>query len=118
MPEELQSIALENGLVIRFYDQSNRYFGDFHRVCIEVSITLPQDLKMSAGLSRETGCFERTLEKMGVPSADLETVRNALIDAFLTTSRAYLERPDFPEQLLRKMRQDKKPPTLFRGGKI
>lgn len=117
MPEELPTITLENGLVIHFYDQSNRYFGDFHRVCIKVSIALSQDLEISVDLS-ETGCFERTLEKMGVPSADLDTVRNALIDAFLTTSRAYLERPDFPEQLLRKMQQDKKPPTLFRGRNI
>jgi len=109
MSESIRTLTLDNELQLWFEDKSNRYYGDFHRVCIwvraEISVaklSLPAELhSLQADLPEKIG-FERTLERMGVVSADLERVRETLIQDFIRTSRPYLERTGFLEQLLRK----------------
>ncbi len=118
MLAELPSIALDNGLVLSFDDQSNRYFGDYHRICIEVLVALPQGADSDQGCAVGRSWSLRTLAKMGVPTAALGVERASLVKDFLAASRAYLEMPDFPQQLLRKMRLKKKKPVLFHGGKF
>ena len=112
MSTELAPIVLMNGVTLRFLDQSNRYYGDFHRICIKVQMFLPTGTEMPAGLNRETACFERTLEKMGVVSATLEEEKDKLLQRFLATSQTYLQKEQFPAQLLRQIAQQKKRPTL------
>lgn len=118
MTDELLSVPLENGLLIRFFDQTNRYFGDFHRVCVAVKVEFPSDSKKSGDSLQEIPCYERSLERMGVTTAALDRERQALIDAFLTTSRPYLEKPGFPQQLLAKIQLKKKNPIFMRGSKF
>jgi hypothetical protein len=112
MTEELDSLVLANGLKLHFVDQSNRYFGDFHRICIKVQIALPDTFELPSGLTRETAFLEKTLEKMGVTTDVLDEQRKALIDSFLAASRSYLEKNDFPKHLLLKIQQ-KKPKSVF-----
>lgn len=112
MTEELDSLVLVNGLKLHFTDQSNRYFGDFHRICIKVQIALPDNFELPAGLIREAAFLEKTLEKMGVTTDALDEQRKALVEGFLSTSRSYLEKNDFPKQLLLKIQQ-KKPKSVF-----
>jgi len=45
--------------------------------------------------------WEKRLERMGVATAELDKVRAALADDFVSTALAYLSRPEFPERLLR-----------------
>lgn len=115
MPEFLDPLVLKNGLIIRFFDQSNRYFGDFHRIFIKVQIALPDHFELTAGLNREKAYLERSIEKMGVTSAEFERERNALIDAFLATSKNYFEKDDFPKQLSLKLLQRKQRPVFQRN---
>ena len=95
--------SLANGLEISFSDQSNRYFGDYHRVCVVATISYDLDrLSDEALRSQATACFgeqlkvEKSFVRMGVSSADVESIRNALIDDFMQNAAAYLSRPDYP----------------------
>lgn len=115
MTDELQTVVLKNGLIVRFLDQSNRYFGDFHRVCILVEISLPDRIELPAGLTREGACQKRELVRMGVPSAALAEVRKSLVDSFLSTARIYLEQDAFPHQLLNKLQQVQGRPIFQRN---
>ncbi len=94
---------LANGLEISFSDQTNRYFGDYHRVCVVATISylldrLPDEtLRLQAtALLGEQLKVEKSFERMGVPSAELEKTRNVLIDDFMRHAAAYLSRPNYP----------------------
>ena len=107
--EVFSAITLANGLEVRFSDQSNRYFGDFHRVRIEVRAQVSADQlelddELRSLVSRLSGPlrYQRTLERMGVPGAELPKVKKQLVEEFLQSARSYLEHPDFPRQLLKK----------------
>lgn len=103
---------LANGLNVLFADESNRYFGDYHRICILVTLLyplaeLPVDTeddrafrdRAVATLGKELKVIKR-LERMGVPSAEVEKVRQSLIDSFLESSADYLGRPEYPRSLV------------------
>jgi hypothetical protein len=111
----LRSTQLPNGVQITFHDRSNRYFGDYHRVCIVVECRLGIELALFAGdadpaaalqkartLLGEQLLVSRTLERMGVASADLCSTRAALIDSYLQSALPYLAAPEFPVRLLKK----------------
>lgn len=102
---------LENGLQISFVDESNRYFGDYHRICVVVTMLfnlqdLPADnaeaeifrSKAIADLGEEVKVVKR-FERMGVPTADVEVVRNAMVEDFLESASSYLNRPEYPRLL-------------------
>jgi len=111
--EPLRSVRLENGLIVEFFDRSNRYFGNFHRLCIEaccrVSLT-PESFAGSADPAAELHAakavlgaevvFSRMLEKMGVAGEAVESTREALIDSFVRSSFPYLDTPTFPQKFI------------------
>jgi len=109
---ELTEIALENGLLLQVENQTNRYFGDYHRVRLVVSchfevagLLTDPDCDLDHGQLRrllgEQLRYEKVLERMGVPGAAVETTCRELVDQFLASNRSYLERADFPQRLLR-----------------
>lgn len=97
--------TLANGLCLTFRDQSNRYFGDYHRVCIVVTLSFvladlpaktPEEASLRAEaceLLGENLVVTRQLERMAVPTASVMQVRNNLVDDFLQHSAVYLARP-------------------------
>jgi len=106
--------TLANGLELFLVDQSNRYFGDYHRIHLTLYCDIPvtadwlcdaadpsgeanQLTKLLGGTVR----FEKVLERMGVPGAEVASTRQQLLDDFLATARTYLDAPDFPARLLR-----------------
>ena len=122
----LRHEQLENGLALDFFDRSNRYFGDYHKVRIEVRIRLPlhgglfrDAADAAAELARAKSRFGaelvevRNLERMGVPGAEVAAVRSALIEGFLRTGGSYLQRDDYPLRLLRqRLAESAKSPFL------
>ncbi len=104
------SEKLANGLEISFYDRSNRYFGDYHRICVVAEISLPFTaltdgvdadlLDQARRFFGERLVVEKRIERMGVPTADRDKVLNALVDDFLKHSAVYLGRSDYPGRLL------------------
>lgn len=99
--------TLANGLEISFADESNRYFGDYHRICVVATIVCRiealdnEELRDQASLAYgEKLAVEKRFERMGVPSAEVDNVRNALIADFMQHAAAYLSRPDYPGLLV------------------
>lgn len=103
----MNSERLDNGLEISFSDQSNRYFGDYHRICVIATISytlehLADDELRLRAIAVYGGQFrvEKCLERMGVPSAEVEHTRNTLIEDFLRHATVYLSRPDYPRLMV------------------
>ncbi len=105
MMKPFKCLRLQNGLQIKFVDLSNRYFGDYHHLRIDVQIicevpdNLPVDENRSVGQQVHTSAgrqllVKRRLEKMAVASADLERERDGLVEGFLASTRGYLQKPE------------------------
>lgn len=105
---------LTNGLVLEFHDRSNRYFGDYHRLHLEVVCRIPleADFPPLSGLEddvleqarRAFGDhveFRRELTRMGVAGADVETTRRRMIEDFMDATGRYLAAPDFAVRFVR-----------------
>ncbi len=103
---------MANGLLIVFTDESNRYFGDYHRICVVATIVCnlkklstenPDDedfFRQAAENLGEQLMVVKRFERMGVATADVEDVRTALIDGFLHHAVTYLSRPEYPRALV------------------
>jgi hypothetical protein len=103
---------LDNGLQLTFTDESNRYFGDYHRICVVAAIVcnlqeLPVDSAEDQDLyTRAVDAFgdqltvTKSFERMGVASADVEMVRTSMIDDFLRSASSYLARPAYPRSMV------------------
>jgi hypothetical protein len=98
---------LANGLVVEFFDCSNRYFGAYWRLCLDVRCRIAlagrlfaAELENASSMLGESVEYNRRLERMGVAEEDLASVRQQLVDSFLASTRSYLEDPDFPARLI------------------
>jgi hypothetical protein len=109
----LRSVRLENGLTIEFFDRSNRYFGDYHRLCVEARCRVPlrleafaeaadpaAELQAARAVLGSEVVFSRTLEKMGVAGEAVARSREALIESFLRGSLPYLDTPAFAKKFI------------------
>ncbi len=112
MANIIRTDELANGVRVEFSDGSNRYFGDYHRLRIEVHCRIAVteqlfadalDPAAEAARAREILgtdlLWTRALERMGVAGGDLAAVRDELIDAFVASSYPYLQSPEFPAKL-------------------
>jgi hypothetical protein len=102
---------LPNGLQIEFIDATNRYFGDYHRVCLRVVMTL--DVAAARAACPADTCFwaevaavlgrtlrvEKQLERMGVTGAAVAETTATLIDDFCKAADDYMARSDYPKRL-------------------
>ncbi len=111
MERPFRSHRLPNGLTAEFFDLSNRYFGDYHRVCLEVRCPVPlrtewfpgeggDELDRARRLLGEEVVYGRRLERMGVAGSEVEKTREALVDDFLRTTSSYLGSAEFPSRFI------------------
>jgi len=104
-----QKIKLSDGITIEFHDMSNRYFGDFNRVFVQVKISIEKrmvehqkDLLEMVGSDQTFITYQTSLEQMAVPTADVAGVREKLMKAFVANTQPYLLKPAFIENLIKK----------------
>jgi hypothetical protein len=95
--QPFRSESLANGVTVEFFDATNRYFGDYHRVCVEVRLTV--SLGAAAGKPDSSLQTVKRLERMGVPGNEVIAVRNRLADDFWRHAGAYLAHADYPVRL-------------------
>ena len=114
MDKPFRQIELNNGVVVNFFSQGNRYFGDFHRVVIVAVVTVPFDRDALAEDLQEFAVdypgsiqYEKKLERMGVTTSNIEAVTQVLIDDFIRTAGRYLEMQKFAERWLRRELQNR-----------
>lgn len=105
--DPLRTVTLNGGVEVSFFDRSNRYFGDYHQLKVEVEVILsvhgellPEELRTVLGKVPATVNYRKTLTRMGVPSARYKETCHQLMDDFLKYAGPYLEHRDFPLRLL------------------
>ena len=119
--------VLENGVVVEFFDRSNRYFGDYHRICIDVSCRIPlsaeifgtagdaeDKVRKARSVLGDEAIYRRTLDRMGVAGAEVEETRQRMLDEFSRSNFPYLGSSEFPARFVAKeMAGARKPRHLF-----
>jgi hypothetical protein len=102
---ELRRILLPNSLNLVCRDDSRRYFGDYHLVRVLMTLPVPLEprffrdegeCRIARSLLPDPLVYRRSAERMGVPTADVETVRSALVDDLLLHAGKYLGSAQFP----------------------
>jgi len=93
MAELFSSEQLSNGVRINFNDQTNRYFGDYHRICIEVVLRFARDDYAQAHTFQ-------TLERMGVSGGELEEMQHQVMTSFRQGTMKYMASDHFEEKFL------------------
>ncbi|MRR59330.1 MAG: hypothetical protein EG824_14130 [Deltaproteobacteria bacterium] len=110
MTSMIREMTLENGLVVRFFDHTRHYYGDFYLVKIEIVCEVPlvidffdesADLEEARGLVGDPAVYRRSVEQMGVPSTAIATVTERLMNNFISHSLPYFSATGFPGRFLR-----------------
>jgi hypothetical protein len=91
---------LANGVQVEFKDATNRYYGDYHRVNIEVILRFAAD-------NYKTPHKLKILERMGVSGDDVSTVQAQLINSFSRGTLNYLANESFPDKFIQSLKQSK-----------
>ena len=105
MKDLIREIPLANGLTVRFFDTTRRYFGDYHQVRVRISCEIP----LTADLFDDEHAFHRALKLLGdkvhyqkdvehqgvATLATAETVEK-VIRQFIEHSLCYFETREFP----------------------
>jgi len=106
----LETIPLGAAHSITLLDQTRHYFGGYYHVKLLACCDIPLEQsyfdnadEFHAAVSKlgTTVRFERVLEKMAVPEADIVAVRTQLTNAFHETAVAYLSSPGFAPGFVR-----------------
>ena len=108
-PPDIRHIILPNSLHLQCRDDSRTYFGDYLLVRVLLSLTIPLDTRFFTDdeacraarlLLSDPLVYRRSVERMGVPSADAESVRTSLVDDLLRNSAHYLGSEQFPPRYI------------------
>jgi hypothetical protein len=120
--EVYKEIVLDDNRTVRIIDSSKNYFGDYHLVKLDISCELPLSPAQAQGNSPDAESsvpvYRRTLEKMAVPSAEVEQVKSLLLAEFMRNALPYLARPDFSAKLLAGERARKQGPQSRYASRI
>ena len=109
MTKLIKEIPLANGLVIRFFDATRRYFGDYHQVRIQICCEVPltadlfengeaylRALKLLGG----SVVYKKEIEHQGVATAAIPDVVASVIRQFVDHSLGYFNGEAFPKKLV------------------
>lgn len=91
---EIAYIELESGSILTVSDFTKIYFGDYHHVRLEISGVI------KSSRTDSTASYRKVLEKMAVPSSELENVRQALLSEFTNHAIKYMNSPEFPDKFI------------------
>ncbi|QXE92063.1 hypothetical protein [Geomonas subterranea] len=109
MQKLIREIPLSNGLTVRFFDATRRYFGDYHQVriqiCCEVPLSpglFPDDESHEAArkLLGASVSYKKEIEHQGVASLSVDETVERVISDFAAHSLGYFNTPDFPRKLV------------------
>lgn len=110
----LRRWCLKNGLVFEAFDESYRYYGDYHNVKIIITSRVPLREEYVASMRGVCGYekvlerllpeqeFRREILKVGVKGEILERTKSEILLNFEANALSYLGREDFPQKFARK----------------
>lgn len=109
MDNRIREITLANGLAVAFLDHTRLYYGDYYVVRLEIRCEVPlrADYFGSSALFEEAKALlgdsvtsRRFVERVGVPSTEIDRVRGRLMENFERHSLGYFQSADFPGKLV------------------
>ncbi len=109
MKKPIREIPLANGLTIRFFDATRRYFGDYHQVRIQISCEVPltPDLFEDGNAHQDalkllgaTVSYCKDIEHQGVATDSIEGVVEKVVQQFVDHSLGYFNVASFPKKLV------------------
>ena len=126
----VQTILLENGLVLELHDQSCQLAGDRWLVKLVAKINIPVDcLPTDDGKRGQDGMhafkascgdyirYEQRRERNFVDGNQKDAVFRNLVTSFLKGAQRYLSHPDFPQRCaLREFRRQHQRNSWYREG--
>jgi hypothetical protein len=107
MDSPIKEIPLANGLVIRFFNRTSHYYGDFYRVKLEINCEIPvraeyfaneDALAEAMAIFGKPLVYGRSVEQMGVPSTEIDRVLSRLMAFFEEHSLSYFATASFPQK--------------------
>ncbi|MBU5637591.1 hypothetical protein KOM00_12715 [Geomonas sp. Red69] len=109
MQKLIREIPLSNGLTVRFFDATRRYFGDYHQVRIHICCEVPlspdlfpdeESHQAAMKLLGASVSFKKDIEHQGVPSLSVDQTVERVIADFAAHSLGYFNSPGFPMKLV------------------
>ncbi len=105
----IKRFELPNGVVVTMYDETRRYYEDYHVVRLEMVCETAvrreyfdnnADFADAARLLGDAAVFRKTIEKMGVPYAEIGQARERMMAGVENNCRSYFSRDSFPCKLV------------------
>jgi len=102
-------IDLSNSLTVQVYDTTRRYYEDYHLVRLEIECEVavqegffaePETFARARMLLGESVKYQRTVEKMGVPFAEIAAAREEMLACFSSTALPYIASEIFPRKFV------------------
>ena len=109
MYKPIREVPLTNGLTVRFFDATRRYFGDYHKVRVKISCEVPVTPNLfDDAASYETALkqlgksvqYVKEVEQQGVPTADTTQAMEAIVRHFMAHSLGYFQSEAFPRKFV------------------
>jgi hypothetical protein len=94
----METIELNNGIVLEIIDKSSVLSGDLYMVHLEFDTVVnlgAQDTELRHYCPSGKLKMTRVIKKSAVHEQDLQGVRTGLKESFLNTNRPYMEHPKF-----------------------
>ena len=108
--------------MVTIYDQTKVYFGDYHHVRLNI-VCFFDDSAINTlpccpdDINLRSISYKRTLDRMGVPSKDVQSVTNTLLNDFKLNSLPYISSNEFPKKLIHnEIANTKRPNRKFTGS--
>lgn len=96
-------------LTVQVYDTTRRYYEDYHLVRLEIECEVavqeeffaePETFARARKLLGESVWYQRTVEKMGVPFAEIDAAREEMLACFTSTALPYIASEIFPRKFV------------------
>jgi hypothetical protein len=109
MKNLIREIPLSNGLTVRFFDTTRRYFGDYHQVRIKISCDVPlttelfedqQAFEAAFKLLGASVHYQKDVEQQGVPTLGTGDAVEQVIRQFREHSLSYFQSEAFPKKFV------------------
>lgn len=109
MNKLIREIPLANGLTVRFFDATRRYFGDYHQVRVQILCEVPLTVELfedgaahqkALKLLGEKVSYKKEIEHQGVATAAVDETVEKVIRHFVEHSLGYFNGEGFPKKLV------------------